>query len=73
MQHLESYQERGAKFDFVVTEVKTALTALENEGIDCEIISGGGTGSYYFEEILEFLMSCSVVHTRSWMPITVVF
>lgn len=49
MQHLESYQERRAKFDFVVREVKAALTALENEGLDCEIISGGGTGSYYFE------------------------
>ncbi|MBF9061053.1 DSD1 family PLP-dependent enzyme [Rhodobacterales bacterium HKCCSP123] len=49
MQHLDSYDERKAKIDVAVAMVKDAVDALKAEGIDCDIVGGGGTGSYYFE------------------------
>lgn len=49
MQHLDSYDERKAKIDVAVAQVKDAVDALEAEGLDCDIVGGGGTGSYYFE------------------------
>ena len=49
MQHLDSYQDRKAKIDIAVTMVKDAVAALKNEGLSCDIVGGGGTGSYYFE------------------------
>ncbi len=49
MQHLDSYEDRKAKLDVAIGMVKDAVKALEAEGIDCELVSGGGTGSYYFE------------------------
>lgn len=49
MQHLDSYDERKAKIDIAVAMVKDAVDTLEADGIDCDIVGGGGTGSYYFE------------------------
>ncbi|TDL76552.1 DSD1 family PLP-dependent enzyme [Palleronia sediminis] len=49
MQHLDSYDERKAKIDVAVAQVKDAVDALKAEGIECDIVGGGGTGSYYFE------------------------
>ncbi|MCC6006067.1 MAG: DSD1 family PLP-dependent enzyme [Rhodobacteraceae bacterium] len=49
MQHLDSYQDRKAKIDIAVAMVKDAVDALKAEGLECDIVSGGGTGSYYFE------------------------
>ena len=49
MQHLDSYDERKAKIDVAVAMVKDAVDTLKAEGIDCDIVGGGGTGSYYFE------------------------
>ena len=49
MQHLENYQDRKAKIDVAVAMVKEAVDALEAEGLACDIVGGGGTGSYYFE------------------------
>ena len=49
MQHLDSYQDRKAKIDIAVTMVKDAVAALTDEGLGCDIVGGGGTGSYYFE------------------------
>ena len=49
MQHLDSYQDRKAKIDIAVTMVKDAVAALKDEGLSCDIVGGGGTGSYYFE------------------------
>ena len=48
-QHLTNYEDRKAKIDFAVALVKDAIGALEVEGLECETVSGGGTGSYYFE------------------------
>lgn len=49
MQHMDSYDDRKAKIDIAVAMVKDAVDTLKAEGIDCDIVGGGGTGSYYFE------------------------
>ncbi|MFK7940915.1 MAG: 3-hydroxy-D-aspartate aldolase BhcC [Roseovarius sp.] len=49
MQHMDSYDDRKAKLDIAVAQVKDAVDKLAAEGLDCDIVGGGGTGSYYFE------------------------
>lgn len=49
MQHLDDYNDRKAKIDIAVAMVKDAVDGLKAEGLDCDIVGGGGTGSYYFE------------------------
>ncbi len=49
MQHMDSYEDRKAKIAVAVAMVKDAVDTLKSEGIDCDIVGGGGTGSYYFE------------------------
>jgi 3-hydroxy-D-aspartate aldolase len=49
MQHMDSYTDRKAKIDVAVSMVKDAVDTLKAEGIACDIVGGGGTGSYYFE------------------------
>jgi 3-hydroxy-D-aspartate aldolase len=49
MQHMDSYADRKAKIDVAVAMVKDAVDTLKAEGLECDIVGGGGTGSYYFE------------------------
>ena len=49
MQHMDSYEDREAKIAVAVAMVKDAVDTLRTEGLDCDIVGGGGTGSYYFE------------------------
>ncbi|NOD64692.1 MULTISPECIES: 3-hydroxy-D-aspartate aldolase BhcC [unclassified Ruegeria] len=49
MQHMDLYEDRKAKIDIAVAQVKDAVDGLAAEGLDCDIVGGGGTGSYYFE------------------------
>ena len=49
MQHLDTYEERKAKTGVAVAMVKDAVDTLRTKGLDCDIVGGGGTGSYYFE------------------------
>ena len=49
MQHMDLYEDRKAKIDIAVAMVRDAVDALKAEGLDCDIVGGGGTGSYYFE------------------------
>ncbi len=49
MQHMDSYDDRKAKIDVAVAMVKDAVDTLKTDGIECDIVGGGGTGSYYFE------------------------
>ena len=49
MQHLDTYEARKEKLDIAIAMVKDAVDGLKAEGIECELVSGGGTGSYYFE------------------------
>ena len=49
MQHLDAYEDRKAKIDIAVAMVRDAVEVLKAEGLECDIVGGGGTGSYYFE------------------------
>jgi 3-hydroxy-D-aspartate aldolase len=49
MQHLENYEDRKARLDIAIALVKEVAEALETAGLKSELVSGGGTGSYYFE------------------------
>ena len=49
MQHMDSYEDRKAKLDVAIAMVKDAVEALKQEGLEPELVSGGGTGSYYFD------------------------
>ncbi|MFO1140654.1 MAG: DSD1 family PLP-dependent enzyme [Paracoccus sp. (in: a-proteobacteria)] len=49
MQHMDSYDDRKAKLDAAIAQVKEAVAALKAAGLEPELVSGGGTGSYYFE------------------------
>ncbi len=49
MQHLDLYADRKAKLDAAIAQVKAAVAALTAAGLKPELVSGGGTGSYYFE------------------------
>ena len=49
MQHIDSYEGRKEKLDIAIGMVTDAVAGLKAEGIECELVSGGGTGSYYFE------------------------
>jgi 3-hydroxy-D-aspartate aldolase len=49
MQHMDNYADRKAKLDAAVAQVSEAVEALKAAGLAPELVSGGGTGSYYFE------------------------
>lgn len=49
MQHMDSFADRKAKMDAAIAQIRDAVDGLEAEGLKPEIVSGGGTGSYYFE------------------------
>lgn len=49
MQHMDSYEDRKAKIKIAVAMVKDAVDTLKAGGLECDIVGGGGTGSYYFE------------------------
>ena len=49
MQHLDSYEDRKAKINIAVAMVSDALAGLSAQDLACDIVGGGGTGSYYFE------------------------
>ncbi|MEM7529101.1 MAG: 3-hydroxy-D-aspartate aldolase BhcC [Pseudomonadota bacterium] len=49
MQHMDHYDDRKAKIDVAVAMVRDAVEGLKAEGLACDIVGGGGTGSYYFE------------------------
>ena len=49
MQHLDKYEDRKAKLDIAIEMVRDAVQGLKSQGLDCDIVGGGGTGSYYFE------------------------
>jgi 3-hydroxy-D-aspartate aldolase len=53
MQHMDSYEDRKAKIEVAVAMVKDAVDTLKAEGLDCDIVGGGGTGSYYYGRILD--------------------
>lgn len=49
MQHLERYEDREAKLNEAIVFTKAVVEALRAAGLVPELVTGGGTGSYYFE------------------------
>ncbi len=49
MQHMDRYADRKAKLDLAIGQVEDAVQGLKAAGLECDIVGGGGTGSYYFE------------------------
>ncbi len=49
MQHLDQFEARKAKLEAAIAMVQAAVDALTAVGLAPELVSGGGTGSYYFE------------------------
>jgi 3-hydroxy-D-aspartate aldolase len=49
MQHMENFLERKEKIDIAIAMVARTIDMLKAEGLECNIVGGGGTGSYYFE------------------------
>jgi 3-hydroxy-D-aspartate aldolase len=49
MQHMDSYEDRRLKIDIAIRMVRDAIEALAAKNLNCDIVGGGGTGSYYFE------------------------
>lgn len=49
MQHMDKFADRKAKIDLAVAQVAEAVRGLQSVGLACDIVGGGGTGSYQFE------------------------
>jgi len=49
VQHHQSFADRKGVEADVVAMTRSAIAALEHANISCEIVSGGGTGSFTFE------------------------
>ncbi|WP_272005467.1 3-hydroxy-D-aspartate aldolase BhcC [Roseovarius sp. ZX-A-9] len=49
MQHMDLYADRKEKLDAAIAQVAEAVQGLKSNGLECDIVGGGGTGSYYFE------------------------
>ncbi len=48
-QHVHDFEERKGKIEIAIDQVKQTVDMLKAEGLDCAIIGGAGSGSYYFE------------------------
>ena len=49
MQHMDSYEDRKEKTTIAIEQVRESIEMLKAVGLECDIVGGGGTGSYYFE------------------------
>lgn len=48
-QHVVDFEERKAFFDKAIEQVRVTVDLLKEAGLECDIVGGAGTGSYYFE------------------------
>jgi 3-hydroxy-D-aspartate aldolase len=48
-QHVRDYAERKARIDTAIDKVRDTVALLASEGLDCDLVGGAGTGTYYFE------------------------
>jgi 3-hydroxy-D-aspartate aldolase len=48
-QHIRDYNERKTKIETAIKLVVDTVEMLDAEGLQCNIIGGAGTGTYYFE------------------------
>ncbi len=49
MQHLELFEARREKAEIAIAIARDAVSALAAAGLECDIVGGGGTGSFEFE------------------------
>ncbi len=49
VQHEPNHHKRKTELDAVIIKVKACLDSLAAAGINCPVVSGGGTGSFPFE------------------------
>ncbi|MEO0358903.1 MAG: 3-hydroxy-D-aspartate aldolase BhcC [Pseudomonadota bacterium] len=49
MQHMDNYEDRKGKTQIAIDMVVDAVNGLKSQGQECDIVGGGGTGSYQFE------------------------
>lgn len=48
-QHIRSYTERRSAIESAADMTSATVSLLSEHGLDCAIVAGAGTGSYYFE------------------------
>ncbi|MEX3008440.1 DSD1 family PLP-dependent enzyme [Hoeflea sp. TYP-13] len=48
-QHVHDFEERKGQIDKAVKMVADTVEMLKAEGLECDIVGGAGTGTYYFE------------------------
>ena len=48
-QHIRDYRAREQAITTAINQTRNTLDSLTAAGLDCDIIAGAGTGSYYFE------------------------
>ena len=48
-QHVHDFSERKEKIDVAVQQVADTVDMLKAQQLECDIVGGAGTGSYYFE------------------------
>lgn len=48
-QHLKTYAERAAAIQVASEAVQQSIDAIRRAGLECEVIGGGGTGTFMFE------------------------
>ncbi|TDJ37842.1 MAG: DSD1 family PLP-dependent enzyme [Gammaproteobacteria bacterium] len=48
-QHVHDFEERKAKIEAAVKQVADTVEMLAAENLECDIVGGAGTGTYYFE------------------------
>ena len=48
-QHVHDFEERKGKIEAAVKQVGDTVEMLKAAGLECDIVGGAGTGTYYFE------------------------
>ena len=48
-QHVHDFEFRKAQIDDAVKQVADTIDMLKAEGLECDVVGGAGTGTYYFE------------------------
>ncbi|TNF88172.1 MAG: DSD1 family PLP-dependent enzyme [Gammaproteobacteria bacterium] len=48
-QHIRQFAERRQALEAAIAQTRVSVELLSNAGLECDIVAGAGTGSYYFE------------------------
>jgi D-serine deaminase-like pyridoxal phosphate-dependent protein len=69
MQHLERYEDRKAKLDAAIAQVKEAVEALKKEGLEPEPSVAAARAATILRAARASTMSSNAAATPSWTPI----